>query len=63
MTIGKVPRFIVERVLGHADNSVTSVYDRASYRDEKREAMEILAGSLIEKLQIKVISMASTRNI
>ena len=45
MTIGKVPRFIVERVLGHADNSVTAVYDRASYRDEKREAMEILARS------------------
>ncbi|MGE4612190.1 MAG: integrase family protein [Paracoccaceae bacterium] len=63
MTIGKVPRFIVERVLGHADNSVTSVYDRASYRDEKREAMEILASSVIENLQIKAVSIASMRKI
>ncbi|WP_114283724.1 tyrosine-type recombinase/integrase [Candidatus Halocynthiibacter alkanivorans] len=50
MTVGnsdvKVPRFIVERVLGHADTSVTAVYDRASYREEKREALEVLAASV-----------------
>lgn len=38
MAENKVSRFIIERVLGHADLGVTSVYDRASYRDEKREA-------------------------
>jgi len=39
----KVPRFDIERVLGHADSGVTAVYDCASYRDEKREALNVLA--------------------
>lgn len=38
-----VSRFAIERVLGHSDNSVTAVYDRARYRDEKRAALEVLA--------------------
>lgn len=46
MTESKVPRFIVERVLGHADRSVTAVYDRASYRDEKRAALQTLAAAV-----------------
>lgn len=47
MTTEKVSRFIVERVLAHKDNSVTAVYDRSSYRDEKREALEVLAESVL----------------
>lgn len=43
MTENKVPRFIVERVLGHADRSVTAIYDRATYREEKRQALDILS--------------------
>lgn len=43
---GKANRFIVERVLGHADTSVTAVYDRATYRSEKRDALEVLASSV-----------------
>jgi integrase len=43
MAEGGVQRFIIERVLGHADNSVTAIYDRATYRDEKRAALEVLA--------------------
>ena len=43
MAEGGVQRFIIERVLGHADNSVTAVYDRATYREEKRAALEVLA--------------------
>lgn len=39
-------RFIVERVLGHTDNSVTATYDRATYRDEKRDALERLAATV-----------------
>lgn len=46
MTENKVQRFIVERVLGHADRSVTAVYDRASYRDEKRSALDVLAAMI-----------------
>ncbi len=41
-----IQRFVVERVLGHSDSSVTAIYDRASYRDEKREALEVLAGTI-----------------
>ncbi|WP_299847741.1 site-specific integrase [uncultured Roseovarius sp.] len=47
MTTGKVLRFIVERVLGHTDSSVTAVYDRATYRDEKREALEVLSATAL----------------
>jgi integrase len=43
MAEGGVQRFIIERVLGHADHTVTAVYDRATYRDEKRAALEVLA--------------------
>ncbi len=43
---GKANRFIVERVLGHSDSSVTAIYDRATYRDEKREALEVLAATV-----------------
>jgi len=38
-----VNRFTLERVLGHAETSVTAVYDRHHYRDEKRAALEVLA--------------------
>lgn len=43
---GKVSRFVVERVLGHAETSVTAVYDRSTYRDEKRAALEVLAATI-----------------
>lgn len=45
---GKANRFIVERVLGHSDSSVTAIYDRATYRDEKREALEVLAATVLD---------------
>ena len=38
-----VARFILAQVLGHADNSVTAIYDKASYRAEKRAALDVLA--------------------
>jgi hypothetical protein len=41
-----VSRFIVERVLGHADRGVTAVYDRSTYREEKRAALEVLAATV-----------------
>jgi integrase len=46
MAEGKVSRFIIERALGHADQGVTATYDRASYRDEKLEAFEVVASVL-----------------
>jgi len=35
-----VPRFVLERVLNHADHGVTAVYDRYSYLPEKRDALD-----------------------
>ncbi len=35
-----VPRFIISRILNHADKGVTAVYDRYSYEKEKRTALE-----------------------
>lgn len=43
---GGVSRFIIERVLGHADQSVTAIYDRHTYRDEKRAALKVLAATV-----------------
>ncbi len=33
-------RFVIGRVLNHADSSVTGIYDRHAYLDEKRHALE-----------------------
>jgi integrase len=38
-----VSRFVVKRVLNHADKDITAVYDRHGYDAEKREAVERLA--------------------
>ena len=46
MAEGGTQRFIIERVLGHADHTVTAIYDRATYRDEKRAALEVLAATV-----------------
>ena len=45
-----VSRFIIARVLNHADRSVTGIYDRHEYLAEKRNALDAWAnylGSLI----------------
>ena len=39
-------RFVIERILNHADNSVTAVYDHGGYLDEKREALDAWANKL-----------------
>jgi len=33
------PRLVIAKLLNHADNSITAVYERASYDAEKREAL------------------------
>jgi integrase len=35
-----ISRFIIARVLNHADRTVTGIYDRHEYLDEKRHALE-----------------------
>ncbi len=44
----QVPRFTISRVLGHSDTSITATYDRASYRDEKLEALERWVQFIVE---------------
>ena len=40
MAAAGVDRFTLERVLNHADSSVTGIYDRYTYDAEKRRALE-----------------------
>jgi len=35
-----ISRFVIARVLNHADRTVTGIYDRHEYLDEKRHALE-----------------------
>jgi integrase len=44
-----VSRFIISRVLNHADRTVTGIYDRYEYLDEKRHALEAW-GQYLENL-------------
>lgn len=41
LTEAGVQRFIVERVLGHVDTSVTGRYDLYAYDKEKRDALAL----------------------
>ena len=41
-----VSRFVISRVLNHADPTVTGVYDRYEYLREKRQALEAWAAAL-----------------
>ncbi len=40
MTSLEIPRLIVKKILNHSERDVTSIYDRYSYDNEKRKAME-----------------------
>jgi len=46
MSRARVRPDISERVLGHSMKGVMATYDRHSYTEEKREALELLAGEL-----------------
>jgi integrase len=43
-----ISRFIIGRVLNHADRSVTGIYDRHEYIEEKRKALTAWAQHLEE---------------
>jgi integrase len=45
----RVSRFVLGRVLNHADQSVTGIYDRHEYLDEKRQALDAW-GQFLENL-------------
>jgi integrase len=47
-----VPRLVVSRILNHAERGVTAIYDRHSYDDEKREALELWEQKLQELIGV-----------
>src|SRR5262249_16473110 len=49
MSRAKVRPDIAERVLGHVQSGVQGIYDRHEYREEKAQALKMLAG-LIENI-------------
>jgi integrase len=48
MTSMGITRLTVSKILNHADNSITAVYDRHSYDNEKRIALEVWSRRLKE---------------
>ena len=48
-----VQRFVISRVLGHVDRSVTGIYDRFEYLNEKRVALDAWARKLTSILENK----------
>lgn len=53
MARARVQRFVVARVLGHVDRSVTGVYDRYEYLNEKRVALDTWARKLTAIIENK----------
>jgi integrase len=57
-----ISRFIIARVLNHADRTVTGIYDRHEYLAEKRSALDAWAaylGNLIAPLGTNIVPMRS----
>jgi integrase len=46
MTSAGIPRLTVSKVLNHAESGITAVYDRHSYDQEKRQALDCWASSI-----------------
>ncbi len=46
MTGMGIPRLVVKKVLNHVEGDVTSIYDRHSYDQEKRHALNTWAARL-----------------
>ncbi len=48
MTAMGIQRLVVSKILNHADREITGVYDRHTYDDEKRHALDAWAARLEE---------------
>jgi hypothetical protein len=53
MTSSGTPRLVVSKVLNHSEPGVTAVYDRHSYDDEKKIALDAWARTLAAVLKGK----------
>ena len=62
MTGMGIPRFIVGRVLNHAESGVTAVYDRHSYDAEKKDALDKWAAKLMRVVsELKAVGKSESR--
>jgi hypothetical protein len=53
-------RFIISRVLNHADSSVTGIYDRHAYLAEKRHGLDswgTYLGNLVRPLGANIVEL------
>ena len=48
MTAIGIPRLVVSKILNHAENSITAIYDRHGYDEEKKNALEKWGNKLEE---------------
>ena len=62
MTAMGIPRFIVGRVLNHAEPGIRAVYDRHSYDAEKKDALDKWAAKLTRIVsELKVVGESEPR--
>lgn len=62
MTAMGIPRFIVGRVLNHAESGVTAVYDRHSYDAEKKDALDKWSTKLMRVVsELKAVGKSASR--
>ncbi len=59
MTTMGIPRLVVSKILNHADREVTGVYDRHSYDQEKRHALDAWGQRLTEIVSGRATKAAS----
>jgi integrase len=64
MAIGRVPRFVISRILNHSeDRDITSVFDRYGYDAEKKAAMEFWNRLLSAVLKSRAASTVGRFNV
>jgi len=62
MTSAGVSRFEVKKILNHADPDITAVYDRHSYDEEKKQALEVWGNKLRAILSADTADILRFRN-
>ena len=45
-----IPRLVIGHILNHVDNSVTAIYERHGYDDEKKSALNLWSKELMDIL-------------
>ena len=61
MTGMGVPRLTVSKILNHIESGINAVYDRHSYDQEKRQALDLWADKL--RKIIKTLANIDLRNV